>query len=480
MDGARRTGVDLRRERESATGDAGHVQVAPSGADVVTARRVARPTARELAAATPAHRDRYVDMLRAVSIAMVVFGHWTVGAVTVGDDGFGGANLLAIAPWTHPFTWLFQVMPVFFLVGGYANAASLAAQRRKGGTTAAWVRQRALRLLRPSAVFLTVLLGARLLAVPLGADEEVVRTATWAAATPLWFLVVYLGVVALAPLAEAAHRRWGLACVAVLVVGVLVGDVLRLAGGDAGPAAANYLLAWLAVHQAGIAWYCGDLPPTRVGASSLVVGGLGVALLLTGPGPYGLPMVGAAPAPDLTNTAPPTLALLALATAQIGGVLLLRGPATRWVSRPRVWTAVVVLNSVILTVFLWHMTALVIAGVTLVGTGVFPQPPIGSAAWLLLRLPWLCLLAVLLVGLVALMGRWEAPRPSDRRGDPSAAAVALGVVAVLAGLASLGISDTTGLAPQMAGVPVAELALIAGGLVVLARSGSAGAGPHRS
>lgn len=442
--------------------------------DAVRAHAKARPSAREVAAATPTHRDRYVDMLRAASICAVVFGHWTVGAVTVSDDRLGGVNLLSVERWTHPLTWLFQVMPVFFLVGGYANAASLTAQRAKGATTEAWVRQRALRLLRPAAVFIGVVVAARLVAVALGADDELVRSATWAAAAPLWFLVVYVAVVALAPLAVAAHARWGLRTVGALVVGVLVGDLLRIAAGDAAPAAANYLLAWLAVHQVGVAWRHGALPRTRGAAAGLLTGGLGVALALTVPGPYGVTMVGAAPGGDLTNTAPPTIALLALATAQTGSVLLLRDPATAWLGRPRVWTAVVALNGVILTVFLWHMAALVIGALILVGTGLLPQPAVGSAEWFLLRVPWLAVLAVVLLALVALMGRWEtSPRP-DPRERPSSVAVALGLVSVFAGLAALGVSDTRGLAPQLAGIPLVELVLLAGGLAVLSFAGRRG------
>ncbi|MGM0384799.1 MAG: acyltransferase family protein, partial [Actinomycetota bacterium] len=303
-----------------------------------------------MAPAAPAQRDRYVDLLRAASICVVVLGHWTVSSVTLSGGELGYANLLDVQPVTHPLTWVFQVMPVFFLVGGYANAASLASPRR--GTTAAWIRRRALRLLRPSIVLMAAVLTARLLAVPLGADVELVRTATWAAVTPLWFLVVYLAVVLLAPLAEVAHRRWGLRVVVALVATVAIGDVARLVSGDVAPAAGNYLFGWLAVHQAGFAWRDGRLPTTPARQWGLMAGGLGTALLLVGPGPYGVAMVGAATPPGLTNTASPTLALLALATAQLGAVLLLRGPGTAWVSRPDVWAVVVRINLRILTVFL--------------------------------------------------------------------------------------------------------------------------------
>lgn len=443
----------------------------PPRGSVAGERPSAGPSLRDLAARTPPDRNRYVDALRAFSICVVVLGHWTVGAIAVTDDGLLGVNLLSVAAWSHPFTWLFQVMPVFFLVGGYANAASLRSHRRRGGTTASWVRLRALRLLRPTAAFLVVLAGVRVLGPLLGADERFVRAAVWTAAAPLWFLVVYLAVVVVTPVADAAYRRWRLATVAVLVVGVVVGDALRLVTGEAAAAGANYLLAWLAVHQAGIAWHDGALPRTRAAAWGLVAAGLGSALLLTGLGPYGVAMVGAAVPPGLTNTAPPTIALLALATAQVGVLLLLQEPARSWLARTRVWMAVVLLNSAILTVFLWHMVALVIGGVVLYGTGLLPQPEIGSGAWFLLRFPWLAALAVVLVGLVALMRRWEAPVRANPREHPSPVAVGVGIAATLGGMASLGLSDTRGVAPQLAGVPVVELALVAIGIALLSRPG---------
>ncbi|MCA9001725.1 MAG: acyltransferase family protein, partial [Planctomycetes bacterium] len=79
----------------------------------------------ELSAATPASRNRYVDWLRAVSILFVIFGHWLAAAAYA--DGSGGlvtTHLLALTPKSHPFTWLVQVMPVFFFVGGFSNGVS--------------------------------------------------------------------------------------------------------------------------------------------------------------------------------------------------------------------------------------------------------------------------------------------------------------------------------------------------------------------
>lgn len=110
----------------------------------------------ELADATPARRDRYVDFLRASAIVTVVIGHWLAVTVTFGDGRLGGEHLLAVLPWTHWLTWLFQVMGIFFLVGGYANAASWDSARRRGDGYPDWLGSRADRLLRPTTLFVVI------------------------------------------------------------------------------------------------------------------------------------------------------------------------------------------------------------------------------------------------------------------------------------------------------------------------------------
>ena len=81
---------------------------------------------------TPASRNRYVDLLRAISINAVVIGHWLVLAPIVEDGQFRLDHLLGFAPWTAWLTWGFQVMPIFFIVGGFANGVSIDSARRKG------------------------------------------------------------------------------------------------------------------------------------------------------------------------------------------------------------------------------------------------------------------------------------------------------------------------------------------------------------
>jgi len=112
-----------------------------------------RRLARRIDAATPAHRDRAVDALRALAIAGVIGGHWLVTALVAGastGSSHGGTVLrddspLASMPWLTPLSWVFQTLAVFFLVGGYS-----AARGYRGGYLP-WLRKRMVRLARPVA-----------------------------------------------------------------------------------------------------------------------------------------------------------------------------------------------------------------------------------------------------------------------------------------------------------------------------------------
>lgn len=286
---------------------------------------------------------------------MVVLGHWLAAIVVIEDGRPSGENLVAAVPWTRRATWLFQIMPVFFLVGGYANAASWVSARRRGESGTGWLIRRCRRLLVPTTGF--------------------------------------------------------------LAVGV--------------------------------------------------------------------------PGEELRNTSPPSLALLALAATQTGVVLLLRETGARLCQRPAVWVATVAMNSMILTIYLWHMVPVVIGGMLMSWYTWLPQPAIGTLRWWALRPAWLgflaVVLAVVLVVIVRLVGPLERrgrptarsqaqpgqPRPTARTAGATRAAgpaAVAGVLAVCAGLVQITVE---GLAGGPAGIPIAGLAPYGIGLLLLSWAGRA-------
>lgn len=439
--------------------------------------------ARHLAESTPASRERVVDLLRAVAIIAVVLGHWLITVVEYDNAGqLTGRSALGALPWAYPLTWAVQVMPVFFLVGGYANAASLTAHRERGGGGTGWLQDRSNRLVRPTTVLLLTLATCAAGASLVGAPPELVRMVVWFASIPLWFLAAYLTVVLLAPVMYALHRRYGFAVPAVLVALVGLGDLVRLADVPL-IGTGNYLFGWLAMHQLGFALRDGRLPAGPRLGLPLLVGGLVVAAILTGPGPYPVTMIDVA-GERPHNMSPPSIALLAVATAQLGLILLVRRSLERWLQRSGPWTVVVAINAVVLTVFLWHISAAAVLAGALAGLGLLPTPAVGSAAWWLWRIPWLLLLAMVLAALVAVFGRFEA-RPRTARGDrwriPSVLRRAdvrspltvAGYLALIFGL--LGNSLTPREEPEPLGLPLLALAayLLGAGTLRLLRTTTA-------
>ncbi|MCX4434485.1 MULTISPECIES: acyltransferase family protein [Streptomyces] len=349
-------------------------------------------SAHALAAATPASRDKYVDLLRVASLGTVVLGHWLMAAVSVRGDGRAEVgNLLAVEPRLQLLTWALQVMPVFFFVGGFSHALSYRSLRRKAGEHgengengeqgengggalySVFLRARLQRLLRPTVVFIGVW-GALALALQLaGRKGGLLDVSLRLVAQPLWFIGIYLAMVAFTPPLLRLHERYGWGAFGGLVAAAGLVDLLRFGFGVPYVEFLNFAFVWLAVHQLGFLRADGKLrrPYLLAGA------GLAGVVLLVAYGPYPLSMVGM-PGEKISNMAPPTFALLCHGLWLVGGVESLRGPARRWLRRPRVWRAVVAANGVSMTAFLWHLTAMLGVYGALLALGVrLPEPATG-------------------------------------------------------------------------------------------------------
>ncbi|PWS49649.1 acyltransferase, partial [Streptomyces sp. FT05W] len=132
---------------------------------------------------------------------------------------------------------------------------------------------------------------------------------------------------------------------------------------------------------------------------------------------YPASMVGV-PGGTLSNLDPPTLAAVTFGLAQCGAALLLLGPLRRILARPAVWAAVALLNLSAMTVFLWHQTAMiVVTSAALFLTGPLPglhTVPDGPG-WVLARLAWLPVFALVLLVLRSAFGAYEQGRDGRTR-----------------------------------------------------------------
>lgn len=417
----------------------------------------------DLARQTPSYRNRYVDLLRAASILVVVFGHWLMAAPFIAPDGLRIDHLLNVAPWTHYLTWILQVMPIFFFVGGYSNAQSWRSSQRKGEPYGAWLRARLRRLVLPVLPLLAVWTAGALLLLRSGFDPALLRLGSQAALVPVWFLATYVVVVAFTPLTLGWWERWEWGSIVVTAALAGLVDLISLGLGWGTLGYVNYLLVWGSVHSLGYAWADSKLGGVarRIALSAA---GLVAAALLVGFGPYPVAMVGLDTA-GVNNTQPPKITLFLLGVFQAGLLLALEGPARRWLERERNWAAVVLLNGRIMTVYLWHLTAMVaLIGGSLLAGGFGLRVAVNTPSWWLTRPLWIGANIVATVPFLLVFGRYERPNPDYRPAPPVWQPVAA-VVATCAGLGLLayyGIADEDGLNGVAITLPFA--AALAGGI----------------
>ncbi len=355
----------------------------------------------DLAAATPAARDRYVDFLRAFSILVVVLGHFFIAVAFHERGRVFVQNAVGRTSGLWLMTWVLQVMPLFFFVGGFANLVSWK------GDYGAFLRGRLRRLLKPFGVFAAVwsLIEVALHVLDVGRGGGVFRL-TRLPFGPLWFLAVYLGVVALAPVMLRLHRRAPVLTVVTLFQLVLVVDVLRFALDRRGLGWANLVLVWVFVHQLGFFYGDGTLGRWSRGRfAALAAVGLAGMAALTNLGPYPRSMVGV-DHEAISNMSPPTACIAFLALWQIGLAMLARPAVTTWLQRRRNWSLVIAANGIIMTTFLWHLTALLVTILVLDRLGLGPEPDT-NAAWWITRPVWILVPLALTGGLVAIFRRFE-------------------------------------------------------------------------
>ena len=378
----------------------------------------ARGLAARIDAATPAHRDRTVDALRALAIAGVILGHWLVTALVVTPGGAGHGlhdeSPLAAMPYLTPVSWIFQTLAIFFLVGGYAAARSY------HGGYRSWLRQRLVRLSRPVALLAAVWVPLAAGLYLGGVSGPVLHTVLTLVLDPLWFLGVFVVLTALTPLAAAMVRRLGLLAAAVPLVVVAAADAVRFdLGGPSWAGWINVVAGWMVPYLLGMAWARGAFPGRR-GPALMLAGGAAATTALVLWAGYPASMVGVNGA-AISNLNPPTLAVVTFGIAQVGLALLLREPLARLMRRPLAWAAVATANLSAMTLFLWHQTAFlaVTMAALLIGRlpGLHTAPD--SASWIAERIAWLPVFAVALAVLWLVFRRGERA-PSRRQRRPAA------------------------------------------------------------
>lgn len=400
-----------------------------------------RPPSPPSAPPVVSHRDPGIDLVRALCVVAVMLVHGLQVAVTHGADGPVLEYATRGAAWYPPLTWVLQVMPLFFVVSGFAGAVGLRRLRARGGSVTDFLAARVHRLLVPVLAPLALIALVLTALAALGMPESLLAEAGLRWREPLWFLAVFLGAQALLPTLLRAHERAPWASLLALVGGAVAVDVLRARTGIDAVGYANLALVWLALQQAGFLLADGHLE--RLSSRARLLGAIGSVTFLAAM------VLGGVWSPDLiAHLNPPTTALLVLGAAQTMVLSLLRPRLVAVALRPRVAAVTGFVTARTMTFYLWNLSALLLlagASLLLAGQGLLSLPEPSTTEWWAARPLWLAASIALTASIAWIAG------PLERRRMPQPTrSVRHAVQAIGLGIAALGLVLAAGATPLSA------------------------------
>ncbi|TFD79935.1 acyltransferase family protein [Cryobacterium fucosi] len=352
-----------------------------------------------------APRDPVMDLARVASLGVVVIGHLLMlGASIAGDHRLVVQRTLTLQPWFTPVTWIAQVMPLFFVVGGFAGVTSWRRIEARGGTAAVFIRARVLRLAWPTLPLFAFLVLAILVMHLAGLSPDTVQEIATGVVSPLWFLAAYTFCQAFLPGMATLHARAPVRLLIGLGGAMVIVDAVRMWTHTPELGLLNMTFVWLFVQQLGL-WAADGWFGRRSRRFLLALAGASYALLglITTVGPY--------PANMLENLNPPTVALAVLALGQFSLVMAARPQLERLMRSAVVRRVVGGIGARMMTVYLWHLPVLgIIVGTMLLLPVREPIP--GGTGWWLTRPLVLAAAVGALIGVAALFGRFEHPARS--------------------------------------------------------------------
>ncbi len=349
-------------------------------------------------------RDPIIDLLRSGATTTVVLWHWVFTIIVWRPDGPHADNPIGYVAGLWCLTWVLQVLPLFFMAGGFTHSLAWSRHRGRSDGWGRFVARRAGQLVVPALVLIAVVVGAgAAIAATSPGDDPWLTRGIVLVLSPLWFLVVYLVLMATVPLWDRLHRRFGELAPLGLVALAMGVDVARFRFGYEQVAFANLIFVWAACHQVGWCWAALRAAPARFGHALILIG-FSALLGLTNMGLYPRSMVGTTSALDrFSNMGPPTLPILALATLQIGLAVTFRERLELWSMRPLIQRGVTWFSRNAMPLFLWHSVGFAVFFVLMRYVWFVPESP--TALWWVSRPIWFAGPALVTLPLMALSAR---------------------------------------------------------------------------
>jgi hypothetical protein len=318
--------------------------------------------------------------VRALALAVVVLWHWVFATVRWTANGPRTGNPLHLVPAGFVLTWFLQVMPLFFLIGGWASRGSYDRHAARGRTDRSWLRARCLRLAAPVFPLVVGLVIAKITLSPWAFGVVLL------AVSPLWFLGVYLPLTLVTPLLVRAHRGSTAVTLTASASMVALLQYARFVFNRGGLAITllSFLAVWGFVYQVG--FHLDRLCANRFFAVRTAL--LGIAGIIAGTFLGFSPSMVTTTTDKISNMGPPTMQIMMLGLFQAGLIATFAPQLTKFAKRIQVESLTQWIDARQMKIYTWHLPIWVVLLLIARNTSM-ALTTTATSHWLLHRPIWL-------------------------------------------------------------------------------------------
>ena len=310
---------------------------------------------------TSISRERYIDLLKVVSILTVIFStHLFLSFQTSGYEilirNESSTNIsMSIA------SWYLNGLAVFFFCNGFSNSLAWYSNIGRDGSVWEFLANRINSILGPMIVLiifgsLTIhySISNELIPEYLVTSVDSLHPTTEFLLWPLWLVSIYLVVLMFSPITAYFHKKQSWFFLLMLFSMFIFIDIFTFSSGYISIKYLNYLFFWLFIHQLGYFYADGSLQEIKLSLYFIVVLVSYISLFFLSTDYSSLTSISNFRLTMNTNEDPPTLIMLLSSIGLISLALLFRNIVEKLLKNKYIWSFVSLLNAHLYTYFLWH------------------------------------------------------------------------------------------------------------------------------
>lgn len=310
---------------------------------------------------TSISRERYIDLIKVVSIFLVIFStdfflsfESSGYEILINNESTTNSGM-SIA------SWYLNGIAVFFFCNGFSNSIAWYSNTGRDGSVWEFLANRINSILGPMLVLIVIgsfsihySITNKLIPEYFVTSNDSLHPTAEFLLWPLWLVSIYLVVLMFSPITAYFHKKRSFLSLLFLLGVFLFVDLFTFTGAYTFIQYLNYLVFWLFIHQLGYFYADGTIQEIKLAYLFLTCLFAYLSLYIISTNYSSVSSISNFRLTMATNEDPPTIVMLLSSIGLISFFLVFRNYGERILNNKFIWSIVSTLNAHLYTYFLWH------------------------------------------------------------------------------------------------------------------------------